>query len=413
MPKHDGLIKSVSRTDFFMEDFATSKFVKDINGFLTGKAVITNIGVFPYLIRDDQGNQSVRWEARFEEDVFSPEHKESLRMVPMTNDHPAERVTPENAKSLQVGTVGDSIIETYLHLAAPITITDSQSIQDVQDGKRALSEGYMVDIEMAEGTYLGVPYQAIQRNLRANHVAIVERGRAGDDAVMKLDSAIKTNFDKMVIDLRTVDLSKINSDTKINKEDKNMPDLKVIKIDSVERQAEAEVIIAYNKAEERADGLQTKVDGLETSGQELQAKLDASEAENKKMKEDAEKADKENPEKVDAAVTEKLGLIKTAEKHDVELKPEMSNMDIKKETIIKAFPDVAEKLDEVEDAYINASYDMAVKSLDKNVEDGAADENAAAASEVTDTKNAPKTADEKHADYVNSLVNASKPKEEK
>lgn len=413
MPAQNGLIKSVSRADFFMEEFATSKFTEDGNGYLNGQAVITNIGVFPYFVEDENGNRVVRWEARMEEDVFSPEHKKSLQMIPLTNDHPDQAVTPETAKLLQVGFIGDGIIETFLHLTGPISITDKKAIEDVKNGKRALSEGYKVDIEMVEGVYLGTPYQARQRNLRANHVAIVDTARAGDDAVIKMDKKDGYRFDGIsTIDLRRLNLGNINSNTNINKEDNNMPNLKVIKIDGVDREAEAEVIIAHKKETDRADGLQTEKDQLVKDGQELQAKHDALDVENKKLKEDAEKAKKESPVQIDEAVTEKLGLITTATKFDVETKAEMTSDDIKKAVIIKAYPgdDMQKKLDENDSTYIGTSYDLAVKHLESLTEDGAANANAAEAAGVTtqDDPTTPQTAEQKHDAYVKSLKDAHK-----
>ena len=272
---------------------------------------------------------------------------------------------------------------------------------------------------MVEGVFLGVPYQARQRNLMANHVAIVDRARAGDDAVIKMDKADGGyRFDGIsTIDLRRLDLSNINSNTNINKEDNNMPNLKVIKIDGVDREAEAEVIIAHKKETDRADGLHTENDKLKKDSQELQAKHDALDVENKKLKEDAEKAKKESPVQIDEAVTEKLNLITTATKFDVETKAEMTSDDIKKAVILKAYPgdDMQKKLDENDSTYINTSYDLSVKHLESQVVDGAANANTAEASSVNaqDDPTAPQTADQKHDAYVQSLKNASKSKEKK
>jgi hypothetical protein len=63
----------------------------------------------------------------------------------------------------------------------PSTINNADAIEDVLNGKRALSMGYECEIEKApEGaTWLGMAYDSIQRNIRYNHCAIVDAARAG------------------------------------------------------------------------------------------------------------------------------------------------------------------------------------------------------------------------------------------
>jgi len=59
-------------------------------------------------------------------------------------------------------------------------ISDATAVQKIQDGKRGLSMGYLVDIKHESGTTPdGEAYDAIQTNLRMNHIALVDQGRAG------------------------------------------------------------------------------------------------------------------------------------------------------------------------------------------------------------------------------------------
>lgn len=64
---------------------------------------------------------------------------------------------------------------------------------------------------------------------------------------------------------------------------------------------------------------------------------------------------------VNEAVKEKLDLMIVAEKMDVEIKEDMSTMDIKKAVVLKKYPEA--KLDEKEDVYINARFDGVVEGL--------------------------------------------------
>jgi hypothetical protein len=66
------------------------------------------------------------------------------------------------------------------YLAFDLVFMDKGIIQAIDGGKRELSNGYASEIEIADGeTEDGQHYDAIQRNIRGNHVAVVEKGRAG------------------------------------------------------------------------------------------------------------------------------------------------------------------------------------------------------------------------------------------
>src|SRR5690606_27126345 len=78
---------------------------------------------------------------------------------------------------------------------ADMLITHADTIADIDKGKRELSCGYSCDLEHVPGEWIdprtGVAhrYDAIQRNIRGNHVAVVSKGRAGPEARVRLDSA--------------------------------------------------------------------------------------------------------------------------------------------------------------------------------------------------------------------------------
>ena len=89
-------------------------------------------------------------------------------------------------------TFGDTELKD--HVAADLAIFDGQAAARVDAGKRELSCGYFCDREPAKPGSIWTdadgrqfPYDFIQRNIRGNHVAIVDCGRAGPDARIKLD----------------------------------------------------------------------------------------------------------------------------------------------------------------------------------------------------------------------------------
>ena len=86
-------------------DWMSEPFEKTPEGFLKGRAIITSTGVFPY--KDATGN--VRRELRLPEDVFDPAHLDSLKLKPVTNEHPAKRSTRRTSESTRSGKWGPTL----------------------------------------------------------------------------------------------------------------------------------------------------------------------------------------------------------------------------------------------------------------------------------------------------------------
>lgn len=339
--------EQVQRFDFYEVDLNVNsdvmyqKMVDTPEGYLKGAAVITNIGVFEYKNADG----SVRRELRLPEEVFNDESLESLKMKPISNSHPAEMIIDsENIKDHQVGQLGENITIDGIHISIPMVITDKSTIQDIKNnGKRALSAGYSAFIEDKSGTYLGIPYDVIQRKIRYNHAAIVNRGRAGDAAVLKLDSADENKTAYRLIGDKT------------NKEG-NMPDnFKKVSIDGVDYQAEAEVIKSYNTEKKRADELQTSLSKMEADRDNLKGKCDQLE----KELEESKKIDS----KIQEAVDRKIDLLATATKFEIDVKTDAEDSEIRKAVILTAFPDA--KLDGKDNLYLEGRYDGAVELLNR------------------------------------------------
>jgi len=174
-----GMNKTVKRFDISPIDFMH----EDINGFLRGDGAVTRIGVFTYVNPDG----SLRKELRHPDDILRIDSLNTMRMIPITNGHPADLVSPQNAKQLSVGNVGENIRPDGAHILAPVAVTDAGAIGDINRGKKALSLGYRVDLIEEAGEYDGIRYDYRQTNVRYNHLAIVDRARAGNGAQLKFD----------------------------------------------------------------------------------------------------------------------------------------------------------------------------------------------------------------------------------
>ena len=185
----NAISKDVQRLDWYDNaiDWETRPAETTPEGFLVARVPVTSIGVFQY--RNDDG--TTRRELRLPEEVFAPESMDSLKCKPLTLNHPDVKiVTPENIEGLQVGSVGSDVTGDSYRVYVTLSATKQDAISAIRAGtNRGLSCGYNCDIEWTSGTWLGMPYDCIQRNIRYNHVALVPAGRAGDDAQIRMDSA--------------------------------------------------------------------------------------------------------------------------------------------------------------------------------------------------------------------------------
>lgn len=158
------------------------------DGRLRVDGQITRTGVFVY--RNADG--SSRREYRPQEEVAKADSLESFQFVPFVDDHPdAGAVDATNARKYTVGTVGESVHydAESKHVIAPIIVHDAKTVEKMERGKVQLSCGYVCDVVHEAGVSPeGEHYDAIQRNIRGNHVALVSVGRAGPEARVRMDA---------------------------------------------------------------------------------------------------------------------------------------------------------------------------------------------------------------------------------
>lgn len=175
-------------------------FITD-EGYIKANAIVTRTGVFLYKNPDG----TIRKELRHPDEVFKTDSLDSMKMIPVTNGHPQERlVSAENAKRLAIGYTGETITQDGEFVLSNLMITDLASIKDVTErNRRELSLGYTVDLIPEEGSYNGQPYNFRQTNIKYNHLSIVDNARAGSEARIALDS-----FDAEEILIEEADMAK-------------------------------------------------------------------------------------------------------------------------------------------------------------------------------------------------------------
>jgi hypothetical protein len=353
------------------------------------------VGVFSYRNKDG----GVTRELRPPDEVFSVDSLNSMKGKPVVNDHPAEAVTPANAKALQVGSLGNNPsdwVDSYgaffgdkngergrigsdgFHVAIDLTITDAAAIQDVESGKRALSMGYSAEIEETSGVWCGMAYDCIQRNIRYNHCAIVDGARAGDAARIRFDSADEQPAEnEFCIHLDSGDAVRVDIKLSGNTGGDQAEDQEVkmkIRLDNgLEYEAPDGFVQAYVALKEKADNAEkafikeredhkAALSKLEAERDTARDRADKAEADAKKAREDAAVS----PALVKEAAKAMAALYDAADRAGVEVKDDMSDSDIKKEVITAVFPKA--DLKDKDDAYISARFDSACETLESRAD---------------------------------------------
>lgn len=116
------------------------------------------------------------------EEVFDQASMASFIGRPITDGHPNVPVTAKNWRDHSRGVIGGAVKDGEW-IRFDLALMDADLIGKVEGGKRELSNGYACDIAFEDGTAPdGTAYQAVQRAIRGNHVAVVDQARAGPDA---------------------------------------------------------------------------------------------------------------------------------------------------------------------------------------------------------------------------------------
>lgn len=315
------------------------------NGMIRCPATLTRTGIFEYRV-----DGKVRRELRLPEEVFRSDALESFACVPITLGHPnpvsyPHGVTAENARELQVGQVGDTIRRDGQNVTAVAMLTHADAIAAADSGKVALSCGYECDCDESPGEWNGQRYDAIQRNIRGNHVAIVDVARAGPEARLHLDGEQITTAGEAPAPERT--------GSKMEK----------IVIDGIELEVSKPAAQAFAKIQARADEAEKRATRAEAETKTARAETDAAKA--RADAADKARADAADPKRLDALVAARVELT-TKAREILGTEYKLDGLDegaIKLAVIGKLEPDF--KADGKSADYVSAYFDSAVKNAKK------------------------------------------------
>lgn len=315
---------------------------KRADGSLIFDGYLTRTGVFHYRMKDG----SILREYRSPDEVFKAEALDSLQLVAVTNDHPDEFVDIKNAKQISVGAVGTDVRKDGKFIRATLAVTDAETIQAITDGKTQLSCGYSADVIKKSGISPdGEIYDAIQTNILYNHVAIVDRGRAGPEVRIRLDAA------EMVSDSDQISKAK---DSTVTLEQALLAKAEADKrADAAEQNLKTEKARA-DKAEGERDALQAQAAKAEKERNDAVASIKGAVKARAKLERDALAA----APKLDVADLEDqeimIAVIKTVDGDDVDPKASIDYLRGRFDAVCKLAAK-ADKASEVVQAAVNAS----------------------------------------------------------
>lgn len=315
---------------FFREDFQEK--VKGsllfsggarVGAFLHDSAHVTASGVFPY----NDGKGGIRMEYRPPEEVQDALFLDSLQGIPVTMLHPK---SAKGAIDTIIGMVkSKGIVEQYsdsgdIGVRSEVVVHDSERVTATK--VRGLSLGFSCDLDETPGlTANGLKYDAIQRNLRADHLAVVPNPR------------VKT--------------ARFNLDEDDNEGRPKMPQVRLD--NGIEYEAAAEVI-------HELQNIKSQVTSVTKRADEAEAQRDAATDEVKRLKEEVTKIKQDAEDKAFARAKARLNLEAVATAHKVTVKADSSDVELMA-SVVKAVRGDSIDLTDKSDAYVQASFDLAVQ----------------------------------------------------
>lgn len=310
------------------------------DGYIEDRPIVTKTGVFPY--RNADGG--IRFELRHPDDVYAADSLKTLSMLPITNGHPDEFVNADTAKGLSIGFTGEHASIDGANIRTAIRITDAEGVKAIESGRRELSLGYKVDLAEESGTYNGVPYTHRQRNIRYNHLSIVDKARMGASARINLDAA-----------------EQVESAPRNDKGDDTMVK---VNLDGLTYDAAPEVAKALEKARADNADLATKVKDTNARADKAEAERDAATEKVKALE------SKDHAGDIAKAAQARIGLERSAAKvlpkETADNLDGMTDAEIRLAVIRAASPEI--NLDGKSADYIAARFDAALDTLSNNAD---------------------------------------------
>jgi hypothetical protein len=173
----------------------SSRLVDTKGGLLVRDAIICKAMVLDY-----QGKKVLK----------SPEElarsMSTMQRMMITNEHPQARVITDPSE-IKGRILPETVRLDNNAAMGDMLITDKALADEVRDGKRDLSPGYFADVIDEPGLFNDEPYEAVQKKVLYDHLAVVKKGRCARPLCGILDSAetdSETELTEEVPDIREI-----------------------------------------------------------------------------------------------------------------------------------------------------------------------------------------------------------------
>lgn len=297
----------------------------DENGFwIIENNPLSKVGIYPYLGKQIDPNGSLGLEPdkiynvlRPEEELSKEETISSFKLIPLIDEHEmiGGEFTPAEKKGVE-GILGEKIRFEDGKITGDIKIFSEKMKNQIENGKKELSLGYRCKYEFKPGVWNLQPYEVIQKDIKGNHIALVEHGRMGSD-VRVYDSkngTETTTFDSLG-ELKQMFEKKENETSTEEKkaEDGDNPIIGLLS-DKVDEETLNKVLeaVANMKADSKTED--EKEEESETKDEEMEVKKEEKLSEDKCGK-DEEEEEKESamdamPAKIMKMISDRDNLVK-------------------------------------------------------------------------------------------------------
>jgi hypothetical protein len=125
----------------------------------------------------------------------------TMQRMMITDEHPRSRVIID-VSEIKGRVLPETVTLNNNVATGDLLITDKVLADEIRKGKRDLSPGYYADIIEEPGTFNDEPYQAVQKKVLYDHLAIVKVGRCSRPKCGILDSVVpddpETNLKEFV-----------------------------------------------------------------------------------------------------------------------------------------------------------------------------------------------------------------------
>ncbi|TCM21484.1 hypothetical protein EDF56_101148 [Novosphingobium sp. PhB165] len=147
------------------------------------------------------------------EEVFSRDSMASFAAAPFTINHPSEMVDASNWRQLGVGEINGDIARDGEFVRVPVIVRDAAAVEKVRTTHKQLSMGYTCTLDWTPGTTpAGEAYDAVQREIRINHIAAVPAARGGPELKISDERSLPPEKSTMKIKIGDAEVDATNGE---------------------------------------------------------------------------------------------------------------------------------------------------------------------------------------------------------